>query len=143
MHAASSRNARSASSARAGSILIDLLLSLWIIALFLPLIPVIVNLLSRQDWLMRSAQDQIQLQQLRRLLLGSEQIEVSHDQLAFYAEGQNRRLVQSGNWLLVQPGTWIFFDQVISVQFEQRQDQIWMRLVSETGEWEAIVGDAQ
>ncbi|MFQ8583070.1 MAG: hypothetical protein ACLSA6_11370 [Holdemania massiliensis] len=69
MHAASSRNARSASSIRAGSILIDLLLSLWIIALFLPLIPVIVNLLSRQDWLMRSAQDQIQLQQLRRLLL--------------------------------------------------------------------------
>lgn len=57
---------------------------------------------------MRSAQDQIQLQQLRRLLLGSEQIDVSHDQLAFYAEGQNRRLVQSGNWLLVQPGTWIF-----------------------------------
>ena len=34
---------------------------------------------------MRSAQDQIQLQQLRRLLLGSEQIEVSHDQLTFYA----------------------------------------------------------
>ena len=92
---------------------------------------------------MRSAQDQIQLQQLRRLLLGSEQIAVSPDQLAFYAEGQNRRLVQSGNWLLVQPGTWIFFDQVISVQFEQRQDQIWMRLVSETGEWEAIIGDAQ
>ena len=43
----------------------------------------------------------------------------------------------------MQPGTWIFFDQVISVQFEQRQDQIWMRLVSETGEWEAIIGDAQ
>ena len=92
---------------------------------------------------MRSDQDQIQLQQLRRLLLGSEQIEVSRDKLTFYAEGQNRRLVQSGNWLLAQPGTWIFFDQVISVQFELRQDQIWMRLVSETGEWEAIIGDAQ
>ena len=91
---------------------------------------------------MRSAQDQIQLQQLRRLLLSSGEIEVSRDQLTFYAEGQNRRLVQSGNWLLVQPGTWILFDQVETVWFDQRQSQIWMHLVSMDGEWEAVVGDA-
>ena len=91
---------------------------------------------------MRSAQDQIQLQQLRRLLLGSGSIEVHDDHLTFDAEGQTRRLVQNGNWLLVQPGTWIFFDQVDSVRVEQRHSPIWMHLTGERGEWEAIVGDA-
>lgn len=79
---------------------------------------------------------------LRRLLLSSGSIEVHDDQLTFDAEGQTRRLVQNGSWLLVQPGTWIFFDQVESVRFEQRQSQIWMHLTGERGEWEAIVGDA-
>ena len=141
MHADSDRNARSCRTRR-GNILIDLLLSLWIVTLFLPMIPTVVRFLSRQDWVMRSAQDQIQLQQLRRLLLGSGSIEVHDDQLTFDAEGQTRRLVQNGSWLLVQPGTWIFFDQVESVRFEQRQSQIWMHLPGERGEWEAIVGDA-
>ena len=141
MHAASNRNERPCRTS-GGNILIDLLLGLWIVTLFLPMIPTLVRLLARQDWLMRSAQDQIQLQQLRRLLLSSGEIEVSRDQLTFYAEGQNRRLVQSGNWLLVQPGTGIFFDQVETVWFDQRQSQIWMHLVSMDGEWEAVVGDA-
>ena len=142
MHANSDRNARSRGAARSGSILIDLLLGLWIVTLFLPLIPAMVSLLSRQDWLMRSAQDQIQLEQLRRLLLAGGPVEVGADQLSFYAEGQSRRLVQNGNWLLVQPGTWIFFDQVEAVHFQRRQSQIWMRLTSGGREWEAVIGDA-
>ena len=141
MYADSDRNARSHRTRR-GNILIDMLLSLWIVTLFLPMIPTVVRFLSRQDWVMRSAQNQIQLQQLRRLLLSSGSIEVHGDQLTFDAEGQTRRLVQNGSWLLVQPGTWIFFDQVESVRFEQRQSQIWMHLTGERGEWEAIVGDA-
>ncbi len=126
--------------ARRGSILIQLLLAMILCSALVMLMLPLFQLLLRQDFLMRSTQDEIQLRQLRQVLMRSEQITVHPHALSFVLDQQERELCQSGQWLLIRPGTWILFDEVEEVSFHQEGNCIVMTLQTRHGEVRREIG---
>lgn len=128
---------------RRGNILISMLLGLFGAILALSLMISVFKLITRQDFMMRQLQDQLQLRQLRRLLLRSQDLQVLNDQLTFKDQGEVRQLRISREWLLIQPGTWILADEVQSVRFWQDQHAVWIELDTRHGTVSEVIGWAE
>lgn len=124
---------------RHGFIVMDYLLSLFIVALMCPLMVVSISLLLKQKTDIQTVQDEVAIAQLQRILLLSDDYAVSENEITFV--NQNRQMYASlvNHNLIIQPGTQMFLIDVDSVSFIEENGLIKCRYARKNKEYERVL----
>ena len=115
---ASERLSKLRARVRAGFILGNTLIA-FIVALYL--VPLCMACIAPLRGIMefrRDVQDEISAVQLRRLLLVSDDIEISGESLVFTYQQKSMELSQGGHHVILKPGTQIYFTDTEGCRFE-------------------------
>ncbi|MBR2067324.1 MAG: hypothetical protein IJ875_03580 [Solobacterium sp.] len=109
-----------------GSILVEIILSLWIVLLFIAIPIEATNLLQRNLQFEQNVQDEISLLQLKRILLLSYDIHVEKDYLTFIYEERECILSLINQKLILQPGTYILLIDIDAISFSTNNNMIFI-----------------
>ena len=111
---------------RSGIILKETAAIILICLMLLPAVVICIGALSSSFRFHEEIQDLIGLQQLRRILLISYDMEVSSSHISFEYQGEKREIRFVNRWLLVQPGTLIILSDVDGGRFFEAGDCIYV-----------------
>lgn len=112
---------------RAGSILVEALLSLLIALTTLPLILSCLFIHMKSIRFQENAQDEIAIAQLQHILNTSNKFNVSTNELSFHYHNETYRLYFVNHHLILSPGTQIFLSDIDTIQFFQDNNYIFCR----------------
>ncbi|MBW9212403.1 MULTISPECIES: competence type IV pilus minor pilin ComGF [Terrabacteria group] len=108
-----------------GSLIIDVLLSIFILVSLVSIIPSFLKTQRRGEtyilW-----QDEISLAQLRRELLLAKDISIENNQLHYRIGKEEKVLSMVNKKLILQPGTQIFLENLEDISFEESQKKIYL-----------------
>lgn len=110
----------------AGYAMVEFLLSLLIVLMLVPSILLCLSCMDRALAFQESVQDEIAIQQLRRVLVLSYDVEVNGNSLSFRYQGKERQLNYIHDKLMIQPGTWIFLTELDECNLYQENDIIYV-----------------
>lgn len=97
-----------------GRTLIAFLIALYLVPLCMACIAPLRGIMEFR----REVQDEISAMQLRRLLLVSDEIEISGAAICFTYQQRHMELSQSGHHVILKPGTQIYFTDTEGCRFE-------------------------
>ena len=104
---------------QSGTVLTDFLISLLIVVVMCPVVVSALSVLFSANISFQSVQDEIALAQLRKILLISDHISVSTEEIGFRYQGKDMVLHKVRGKLIIQPGTQIFITDVQNVSFSE------------------------
>lgn len=122
-----------------GYVLIEVLLTLMTVVMMLPVTVLCIGLVHDLLPFRQTAQDEIALAQLRRILMISYDCEIQGDELYFEYRNEEYSLSLVNNRLIIQPGTQIFLTEIESASFVQKGDVIYVVFEREGDQREAAI----
>lgn len=108
-----------------GSLVMEALLSLWVIILWLSLLSMSLRLLSFKPNY-RYWQDEVSLRQLKRELLLAKDFVIENHQLKYRIGKEEKQLSLIQEKLILQPGTQIFLEQIDSLSFAKEGQRLYL-----------------
>ncbi|MEE8807317.1 MAG: hypothetical protein SOI44_02730 [Lactimicrobium sp.] len=109
-----------------GFALSDVLITILISVMLLPVVTACLWILPHLTAFDEGIQDEIALQQLRRILMLSYDLECQGDTLTFQYQGRDCQLVLRNNRMILQPGTQIFLNEIENMYFSQEQEAVYV-----------------
>lgn len=109
-----------------GFILEHLLISIFIITLFLPISLQAVELMKQNLIQHSMIQDILSINQIREILMFSYQIDVHNSHLTFRYQNEIRVLEQVGDKLIMKKGTVIYLTKLDDLHFFQEDQMIFL-----------------
>ncbi len=104
----------------------DVLMTILISVMLLPAVTACLWILPQLTAFDESIQDEIALQQLRRILMLSYDLECRNDTLYFQYQGRDCQLVLRNHRMILQPGTQIFLNDIDALSFGMEQEVIYV-----------------
>lgn len=114
---------------RHGYIMMELILSVLIVLMLVPVILLSISSLSTSLSFEQTVQDEIAIQQLRRILALSYDLEVEGNGLTFRYQGKQRNLCFVNQKLVIQPGTWIFLTELDDLAILESSELVYLSYV--------------
>ena len=121
-----------------GYMMIQLLLSLLILVVMLPLETAAVRVLLRHNYFTEAMQDEIGLAQMRRVLNICYDKQFDENRLSCVYHGEAIEFYCTENHLIAGPGTWIFLARVDEVRFFEEGSRIMMEYQRQN-QWQRVV----
>lgn len=125
---------------RRGFILADLLLSLSVLMILLPITLLAVRTVSASLSFDEEVQDEIALAQMRRIILLSYDAETSGGDLRITYQGDEMRFTFLHERVILQPGTQIFISQIDSASFHNEGGILYLRYERKGKTYDKAVG---
>lgn len=111
---------------RRGFILIQNMIAFIITLFFIPLVTTSFRVIMKHDFISEIAQDEIALYQLRRILILSENIDITTDKLLFEYNRESNEMVINNGHSYIRPGTQIILNNIEDGYFTSEDHLIWI-----------------
>lgn len=122
-----------------GIIMIDYLLSLFIVAVMCPLMVASIALINNRKQDAQAVQDEIAIAQLQRILIISEGYKIQGNELSFMNQNRAMYLRKVNGNLIIQPGTQIILVNIDDVSFKEEGNLITCTYSRKGKEYERVL----
>ena len=126
---------------RNGVVNIEIIISLVIILMLLPILYQSFFLMTKIDLTDEIIQDEIATYQIRRKLLLSDNFSINNNDLFFDNNGNRWHLYLNNNHLLLSPGSQIIYNDIEKVSFEKNGNVIYVTYVRNKKNITRIIGN--
>jgi len=126
---------------RNGVVNIEIIISLVIILMLLPILYQSFLLMTKIDLTDEIIQDEIATYQIRRKLLLSDNFSINNNDLFFDNNGNRWHLYLNNNHLLLSPGSQIIYNDIEKVSFEKNGNVIYVTYVRNKKNITRIIGN--
>lgn len=109
-----------------GIILTDLLLTILIVSMLIPIAMICISVLPGSLQFNEEVQDEIALAQLRHILLCAYDMKIEATEIAFSYREKEMHLSLVNDHMILQPGTQIFLSDIDSTAFEMEENLIYV-----------------